>query len=396
MKTNAFYGEFGGYYVPQILVPILEQLEDSFLNAINDDSFNQQLNDLLTNFAGRPTPLTLCRNITKNSKTKLYLKREDLLHGGAHKTNQVIGQALLAKRMGKTEIIAETGAGQHGVATALICALLGLKCRIYMGEKDMQRQQQNVFRMELFGAKVISVTTGSKTLKDACNEALRDWVGSYKNSHYLLGTAAGSHPFPMIVKHFQKVISEEIRQQILNIEKRLPDAVIACIGGGSNAIGAFANFIHEKSVKLFGVEAGGESIIGKKNGIVLADKNLNSVENIGIYLGMKTPLMQNDEGQILESHSISAGLDFPAVGPEHAYLSQIGRVKYVGITDKEAVSAFKLLAQKEGIIPALESSHALAYALKLINENPDEEQILVVNLSGRGDKDLYTIRNFEK
>lgn len=396
MKTNAFYGEFGGYYVPQILVPILEQLEDSFLNAINDDSFNQQLNDLLTNFAGRPTPLTLCRNITKNSKTKLYLKREDLLHGGAHKTNQVIGQALLAKRMGKTEIIAETGAGQHGVATALICALLGLKCRIYMGEKDMQRQQQNVFRMELFGAKVNSVTTGSKTLKDACNEALRDWVGSYKNSHYLLGTAAGPHPFPMIVKHFQKVISEEIKQQILNIEKRLPDAVIACIGGGSNAIGAFANFIHEKSVKLFGVEAGGESIIGKKNGIVLADKNLNSVENIGIYLGMKTPLMQNDEGQILESHSISAGLDFPAVGPEHAYLSQIGRVKYVGITDKEAVSAFKLLAQKEGIIPALESSHALAYALKLINENPDEEQILVVNLSGRGDKDLYTIRNFEK
>lgn len=396
MKTNAFYGEFGGYYVPQILVPILEQLEDSFLNAINDDSFNQQLNDLLTNFAGRPTPLTLCRNITKNSKTKLYLKREDLLHGGAHKTNQVIGQALLAKRMGKTEIIAETGAGQHGVATALICALLGLKCRIYMGEKDMQRQQQNVFRMELFGAKVIPVTTGSKTLKDACNEALRDWVGSYKNSHYLLGTAAGPHPFPMIVKHFQKVISEEIKQQILNIEKRLPDAVIACIGGGSNAIGAFANFIHEKSVKLFGVEAGGESIIGKKNGIVLADKNLNSVENIGIYLGMKTPLMQNDEGQILESHSISAGLDFPAVGPEHAYLSQIGRVKYVGITDKEAVSAFKLLAQKEGIIPALESSHALAYALKLINENPDEEQILVVNLSGRGDKDLHTIRNFEK
>lgn len=396
MKTNAFYGEFGGYYVPQILVPILEQLENSFLNAINDDSFNQQLNDLLTNFAGRPTPLTLCRNITKNSKTKLYLKREDLLHGGAHKTNQVIGQALLAKRMGKTEIIAETGAGQHGVATALICALLGLKCRIYMGEKDMQRQQQNVFRMELFGAKVISVTTGSKTLKDACNEALRDWVGSYKNSHYLLGTAAGPHPFPMIVKHFQKVISEEIKQQILNIEKRLPDAVIACIGGGSNAIGAFANFIHEKSVKLFGVEAGGESIIGKKNGIVLADKNLNSVENIGIYLGMKTPLMQNDEGQILESHSISAGLDFPAVGPEHAYLSQIGRVKYVGITDKEAVSAFKLLAQKEGIIPALESSHALAYALKLINENPDEEQILVVNLSGRGDKDLHTIRNFEK
>lgn len=396
MKTNAFYGEFGGYYVPQILVPILEQLEDSFLNAINDDSFNQQLNDLLTNFAGRPTPLTLCRNITKNSKTKLYLKREDLLHGGAHKTNQVIGQALLAKRMGKTEIIAETGAGQHGVATALICALLGLKCRIYMGEKDMQRQQQNVFRMELFGAKVISVTTGSKTLKDACNEALRDWVGSYKNSHYLLGTAAGPHPFPMIVKHFQKVISEEIKQQILNIEKRLPDAVIACIGGGSNAIGAFANFIHEKSVKLFGVEAGGESIIGKKNGIVLSDKNLNSVENIGIYLGMKTPLMQNDEGQILESHSISAGLDFPAVGPEHAYLSQIGRVKYVGITDKEAVSAFKLLAQKEGIIPALESSHALAYALKLINENPDEEQILVVNLSGRGDKDLHTIRNFEK
>ena len=396
MKTNAFYGEFGGYYVPQILVPILEQLEDSFLNAINDDSFNQQLNDLLTNFAGRPTPLTLCRNITKNSKTKLYLKREDLLHGGAHKTNQVIGQALLAKRMGKTEIIAETGAGQHGVATALICALLGLKCRIYMGEKDMQRQQQNVFRMELFGAKVISVTTGSKTLKDACNEALRDWVGSYKNSHYLLGTAAGPHPFPMIVKYFQKVISEEIKQQILNIEKRLPDAVIAGMGGGSNAIGAFANFIHEKSVKLFGVEAGGESIIGKKNGIVLADKNLNSVENIGIYLGMKTPLMQNDEGQILESHSISAGLDFPAVGPEHAYLSQIGRVKYVGITDKEAVSAFKLLAQKEGIIPALESSHALAYALKLINENPDEEQILVVNLSGRGDKDLHTIRNFEK
>ncbi|MCE0492703.1 tryptophan synthase subunit beta [Vibrio salinus] len=382
---NAYFGEYGGQYVPQILVPALEQLEKAFVDAQKDPEFQSEFMGLLQEYAGRPTALTLTRNITKGTKTKLYLKREDLLHGGAHKTNQVLGQALLAKRMGKTEIIAETGAGQHGVATALACALLDLKCRIYMGAKDVERQSPNVFRMKLMGAEVIPVHAGSATLKDACNEALRDWSATYETTHYLLGTAAGPHPFPTIVREFQKMIGEEAKNQILAREGRLPDAVIACVGGGSNAIGLFADFIDETDVKLIGVEPGGKGVDTHMHGAPLRHGKT------GIYLGMKAPLMQTDDGQIEESYSVSAGLDFPSVGPQHAYLHSIGRAQYENATDDEALEAFQNLAKHEGIIPALESSHALAYALKLAFSEPDKEQIFIVNLSGRGDKDIFTV-----
>lgn len=385
-KLNPYFGQFGGQYVPEILIPALNELEQAFIEAQQDDTFQQQFHDLLQNYAGRPTALTLCRNLTIGTKTKLYLKREDLLHGGAHKTNQVLGQALLAKRMGKTEIIAETGAGQHGVATALACALLGLKCRIYMGEKDVQRQFPNVFRMQLLGAKVITVNNGSATLKDACNEALRDWSASYCNTHYLLGTAAGPHPYPTLVREFQRMIGDEAKAQILAREGRLPDAVIACVGGGSNAIGLFTAFKPEQNVRLIGVEPAGLGIDSGAHGAPLKHGRL------GIYFGMKSHLMQTDEGQIKESYSISAGLDFPSVGPEHAYLNSIGRADYVSITDDEALSALKKLANHEGIIPALESSHALAYALKMIAAEPEKEQLLIVNISGRGDKDIFTVQ----
>jgi tryptophan synthase beta chain len=384
---NPYFGEFGGQYVPQILMPALQQLEEAFVNAQRDPQFQAEFLDLLKNYAGRPTALTLCRNLTAGSATKLYLKREDLLHGGAHKTNQVLGQALLAKRMGKTEIIAETGAGQHGVASALACALLGLKCRIYMGAKDMERQAPNVFRMRLMGAEVIAVHSGSSTLKDACNEALRDWSGSYETAHYMLGTAAGPHPYPTIVREFQRMIGEETKAQCLEKEGRLPDAVIACVGGGSNAIGMFADFIDEENVQLIGVEPAGLGIETGQHGAPLKHGN------VGIYFGMKSPMMQTSEGQIEESYSISAGLDFPSVGPQHAYLNSIGRADYVSITDEEALNAFKELSRHEGIIPALESSHALAYALKLIKQDPQKAQILVVNLSGRGDKDIFTVND---
>ncbi|AJC48447.1 tryptophan synthase subunit beta [Allofrancisella guangzhouensis] len=389
-KLNPYFGGFGGQFVPQILVPALNQLEQEFIKAQNDEAFQQQFNELLKEYAGRPTALTLTRNIVKQTKTKLYLKREDLLHGGAHKTNQVLGQALLAKRMGKKEIIAETGAGQHGVATALACALLDLKCRVYMGAKDVERQSPNVFRMKLMGAEVIPVHSGSATLKDACNEALRDWSANYQKAHYLLGTAAGPHPFPTIVREFQRMIGQETKQQILGKENKLPDAVIACVGGGSNAIGMFADFIDEKEVKLIGVEPAGKGIETGEHGAPLKHGKL------GIFFGMKAPLMQDENGQIQESYSISAGLDFPSVGPQHAYLQSIGRAEYVSITDDEALEAFKLLSRKEGIIPALESSHALAYALKLAFENPEKEQVLVVNLSGRGDKDIFTVHDVLK
>ncbi|MFG0905892.1 tryptophan synthase subunit beta [Photobacterium damselae] len=386
-KLDPYFGEFGGQYVPQILVPALEQLEQAFIDAQQDPEFSQQFIELLKEYAGRPTALTLCQNLTKGSKTKLYLKREDLLHGGAHKTNQVLGQALLAKRMGKDEIIAETGAGQHGVATALACALLGLKCRIYMGAKDVERQSPNVFRMKLMGATVIPVHSGSATLKDACNEAMRDWSASYDKAHYLLGTAAGPHPFPTIVREFQRVIGEETKAQILAKEGRLPDAVIACVGGGSNAIGMFADFIEETSVGLIGVEPAGKGLDTNMHGAPLKHGKL------GIFFGMKAPLMQDQYGQVEESYSVSAGLDFPSVGPQHAHLNAIGRAEYGSVTDDEALKAFQLLARNEGIIPALESAHALAYALKLIQENPDKEQLLVVNLSGRGDKDIFTVHD---
>lgn len=386
-KLDPYFGEFGGQYVPEILIPALNQLEDAFIAAQDDAEFIKEFHDLLKNYAGRPTALTLCKNLTAGTKTKLYLKREDLLHGGAHKTNQVLGQALLAKRMGKTEIIAETGAGQHGVATALACALLNMKCRIYMGAKDVERQSPNVFRMKLMGAEVIPVHSGSATLKDACNEALRDWSGSYDNAHYLLGTAAGPHPYPTIVREFQRMIGDEAKQQILEKEGRLPDAVIACIGGGSNAIGLFASFIPEENVNLIGVEPAGLGIESGQHGAPLKHGR------VGIYFGMKSPMMQTSEGQIEESYSISAGLDFPSVGPQHAHLNSIGRAEYVSITDDEALNAFKLLSRKEGIIPALESSHALAYALKMAEQQPNKEQLLIVNLSGRGDKDIFTVHD---
>ncbi|HDN2510039.1 MULTISPECIES: tryptophan synthase subunit beta [Providencia] len=386
-KLDPYFGEFGGQYVPEILIPALNQLEDAFIAAQDDAEFIKEFHDLLKNYAGRPTALTLCKNLTAGTKTKLYLKREDLLHGGAHKTNQVLGQALLAKRMGKTEIIAETGAGQHGVATALACALLNMKCRIYMGAKDVERQSPNVFRMKLMGAEVIPVHSGSATLKDACNEALRDWSGSYDNAHYLLGTAAGPHPYPTIVREFQRMIGDEAKQQILEKEGRLPDAVIACIGGGSNAIGMFASFIPEENVNLIGVEPAGLGIESGQHGAPLKHGR------VGIYFGMKSPMMQTREGQIEESYSISAGLDFPSVGPQHAHLNSIGRAEYVSITDDEALNAFKLLSRKEGIIPALESSHALAYALKMAEQEPNKEQLLIVNLSGRGDKDIFTVHD---
>ncbi|CZF79621.1 Tryptophan synthase beta chain [Grimontia celer] len=389
-KLNAYFGEFGGQYVPQILVPALDQLEQAFIDAQNDPAFQEEFISLLKEYAGRPTALTLCRNLTKGTKTKLYLKREDLLHGGAHKTNQVLGQALLAKRMGKKEIIAETGAGQHGVATALACALLDLKCRVYMGAKDVERQSPNVFRMKLMGAEVIPVHSGSSTLKDACNEALRDWSASYEEAHYLLGTAAGPHPFPTIVREFQKMIGEETKQQILEIEGRLPDNVIACVGGGSNAIGMFADFIKETDVGLIGVEPAGLGLDTDQHGAPLKHGKL------GIFFGMKAPLMQDPNGQVEESYSVSAGLDFPSVGPQHAHLNSIGRAEYVAITDDEALDAFQELARHEGIIPALESAHALAYALKMAKENPEKEQLLVVNLSGRGDKDIFTVHDILK
>lgn len=386
MQNPAYFGEFGGMFVPELLVPALKQLENEFNKAQKDPEFQAELSKLLNEYAGRPTPLTLTRNLVKNSKVKLYLKREDLLHGGAHKTNQVLGQALLTKRMGKKQVIAETGAGQHGVATALACALLGLKCRIYMGAKDVERQQPNVFRMKLMGAEVIPVTAGSGTLKDAVNEALRDWSANYQDAHYLLGTAAGPHPFPTIVREYQKIIGEEAKQQVLKAEGRLPDAVIACVGGGSNAIGMFTDFIDEPGVKLIGVEPAGKGLDTNEHGATICKGTK------GILHGTYTYIMQNDDGQIEESYSVSAGLDYPAVGPQHAFLHETGRAQYVGITDTEALDAFQSLAKNEGIIPALESSHALAYALKYAEEQT-EESVIVINLSGRGDKDLAHVHN---
>lgn len=388
-KLNPYFGDFGGQYVPEILLPALDQLEQAFYDAQHDDLFRAEFNDLLKNYLGRPTPLSLCRNLPRNSQTKIYLKREDLLHGGAHKTNQVLGQALLAKRMGKRRIIAETGAGQHGTATALACALLDLDCTIYMGKKDLERQQPNVFRMELMGAKVVAVDTGSGTLKDAVNEALRDWTASYQSTHYLLGTAAGPHPFPTIVREFHRMIGEESKRQIIDQAGRLPDEVIACVGGGSNAIGMFADFIDETSVRLTGVEPGGKGLSSLQHGATL------SAGKPGLLHGCYSYLMQTDEGQIEESYSVSAGLDYPGVGPQHAHLHATGRAQYVSVTDDEALHAFKELSRHEGIIPALESAHALAYALK-IAESSKEPQILLLNLSGRGDKDIDHVRKIFK
>ncbi|HEV7659837.1 MAG TPA: tryptophan synthase subunit beta [Allosphingosinicella sp.] len=371
------FGAYGGVYVPEILVPALEQLEAAFLEAQADSAFQAELGDLLTKYAGRPTPLTRCRNLGAG-KARIYLKREDLLHGGAHKTNQVLGQAMLARRMGKTRLIAETGAGQHGVATALAGALFGFETRIYMGTRDVARQQLNVFRMRLMGAEVIPVASGGQGLKDAINEALRDWTASFADTHYLLGTVAGPHPFPTIVRDYQRVIGREARAQILAEEGRLPDAAIACVGGGSNAIGLFADFIGDANVRLIGVEAAGKGLDGAEHGATLLRGRP------GVLHGAETYVLQDEDGQIAESWSVSAGLDYPAVGPEHACLKDSGRAEYVGATDAEALAAFALLARREGIICAFESAHALAHALKLA----DEAEVLVVGLSGRGDKDM--------
>jgi tryptophan synthase beta chain len=380
------FGDYGGMYVPELLIPALDQLEKVFIDAQKDPEFQTEFMGLLKDYAGRPTAMTLTRNLVSNPKVKLYLKREDLLHGGAHKTNQVLGQALLTKRMGKTEVIAETGAGQHGVATALACALLGLKARIYMGAKDMERQAPNVFRMRLMGAKVIPVNSGSGTLKDAVNEAMRDWSANYDKAHYLLGTAAGPHPFPTIVREFHRMIGEETRAQILEKEGRLPDALVACVGGGSNAIGMFADFIDEPSVRLIGVEPAGKGVHTKEHGAAIGKGTT------GVLHGAYSYIMQDDDGQIEESYSVSAGLDYPAVGPQHAHLYDIGRAEYESVTDEEALNAFQLLSQKEGIIPALEPAHALAHALNMADEAEDGT-IIVVNLSGRGDKDLEHVRS---
>jgi len=375
MRLSGRFGRYGGCFVPEILVPALEQLEAAFLDAQDDPAFAAELNDLLANYAGRPTPLTRCRNLPGN----IYLKREDLLHGGAHKTNQVLGQALLARRMGKTRLIAETGAGQHGVATAIVGALLGFDTVIYMGAEDVERQKLNVFRMELMGAKVIPVESGGRTLKDAINEALRDWSASFETTHYLLGTAAGPHPFPTMVREFQRVIGRETRAQILEQVGRLPDAVVACVGGGSNAIGLFADFLGD-DVRLIGVEAAGHGLDSEEHGATL----LRGTP--GILHGAETYVLQNDEGQIADTWSVSAGLDYPAVGPEHAHLKDSGRAEYVGATDAEALAAFRLLAEKEGILCAFESAHAIAHALELAEREPDTA--IIVGLSGRGDKDV--------
>jgi tryptophan synthase beta chain len=380
MRMSGRFGRFGGCYVPEILVPALEQLEAAFLDARDDPAFASELNALLANYAGRPTPLTPCRNLPG----KLYLKREDLLHGGAHKTNQVLGQGLLAKRMGKSRLIAETGAGQHGVATAIVGALLGFETVIYMGAEDVERQKLNVFRMELMGAKVVPVESGGRTLKDAINEALRDWSASFENTHYLLGTAAGPHPFPTMVREFQRVIGREAREQVLDQVGRLPDAVVACVGGGSNAIGLFADFIGD-DVRLIGVEAAGKGLGGPEHGATLLRGNP------GILHGAETYVLQDADGQIADTWSVSAGLDYPAVGPEHAYLKDSGRAEYVGATDAEALDAFKALAESEGIICAFESAHALAHALKLAEDEP--EMVVLVGLSGRGDKDVAQAQN---
>ena len=378
------FGKYGGKFVPETLISPLNELENIYKKIKNDPDFISELNSLNKNYTGRPTPLTYAENLTNYfGKAKIYLKREDLCHTGAHKINNAIGQILLAKRLGKTRIIAETGAGQHGVATATVCAKFGLKCVVYMGELDMERQKPNVFRMKLLGAEVIPVKSGSRTLKDACNEAIRDWVTNISDTHYIIGSVVGPHPYPMIVRDFQSVIGTEAKEQIFQYENKLADYIIACVGGGSNAIGIFYPFIND-NVKLIGVEAAGLGIETGKHSATIA------IGKEGIFQGMKTYLLQNDEGQVSEAHSISAGLDYPGIGPEHSFLSDAKIVNYFSITDDEALKATQMLSRLEGIIPALETAHAVAYLEELL-PSTTKKQIIIVNISGRGDKDLDTI-----
>ncbi|MGE0442476.1 MAG: tryptophan synthase subunit beta [Gemmatimonadales bacterium] len=382
MKLPTRFGRFGGTFVPEILMPALEELEAAFITAREDPAFQAELADLLATYAGRPTPLYRCRRFGAAPGTAIWLKREDLLHGGAHKTNQALGQGLLARRLGKRRLIAETGAGQHGVATAFTGAVLGLETIVYMGAKDVDRQRPNVERMRLFGATVVPVATGGATLKDAINEALRDWSASSDTTHYLLGTVAGPHPFPLMVRDFQRIIGDEARRQIQDAIGGLPDAVIACVGGGSNAIGMFTAFLDDP-VDLVGVEPAGHGLHTEHHGATILKGEP------GILHGALTMVLQDAEGQVRESHSLSAGLDYPAVGPEHAHLHETGRVRYLGCDDADAVAAFGDLAREEGILPALESAHALAAARRLAAAG--RHRHLVVNLSGRGDKDLATV-----
>ena len=386
-KDNRYYGEFGGQYVSESLMNTLDELEKAFDEAIKDPEFIKQYNYYLKEYVGRETPLYYGERLSEKYGPKIYLKREDLNHTGAHKINNVIGQILLAKRMGKTKVIAETGAGQHGVATATGAALFNMECTVFMGAEDIERQKLNVFRMEMLGAKVQPVTSGSSTLKDATNEAIRTWAERAEDTFYIIGSAVGPHPYPKMVKEFQRVISKEARKQILEKEGRLPDVVMACVGGGSNSIGMFADFIDDKDVKLVGVEAGGLGIETGKHASAMA------LGEVGILHGMKTYLIQDKDGNIELAHSISAGLDYPGVGPEHAYLRDSGRAQYVSVTDDEAMQALLELCKLEGIIPAIESSHALAYAIKAA-KTMDKDKIIVVCLSGRGDKDVNTVQRY--
>ena len=386
-ETKGRYGRFGGQYVPETLMTALQELETAHEEAKQDPAFAKELDYYLKEFVGRETPLFFAERLTKHAGgAKIYLKREDLNHTGAHKINNSLGQALLAIRMGKKKIVAETGAGQHGVATATACALLGLECVVFMGKEDIRRQELNVFRMELLGTEVVSVDKGAGTLKDAVNEALRYWVSNVEDTHYILGSALGPHPFPAIVRDFQRVIGDETRRQIVAHEGRLPDAVVACIGGGSNAIGMFHPFVTDQDVKLYGVEAAGSGISSGKHAAAIAGKQE------GVLHGAYMYVLQDDDGFIKEAHSISAGLDYPAVGPEHSHLHDIKRVKYDSVTDQQALEGVQLLSRIEGIIPALESAHAVYYAVELAGEMKEDET-LVVCLSGRGDKDMQTVRD---
>ena len=390
MSKIGRFGEFGGQYIPETVMTAVHELEKAYDKYKDDPEFNKELQELYHNYAGRPSMLYYAEKMTKDlGGAKIYIKREDLNHTGSHKINNVLGQILLAKKMGKKRIIAETGAGQHGVATATVCALMGLECEVYMGETDMKRQSLNVYRMNLLGAKVTGVASGTATLKDAINEAFRDWVSNIDTTFYCIGSVMGPHPYPTMVRDFQKVISAEIKAQLMEKEDRLPDCVVACVGGGSNAMGAFYNFIEDKSVKLVGAEAAGRGIDTPDHAATVAKGSL------GIFHGMKSLFLQNEYGQIDPVYSISAGLDYPGIGPEHAYLNSIGRAQYVDITDEEAVCAFEYLSRTEGIIPAIESSHAVAAALK-IAPTMDKDSILVINLSGRGDKDVYSIARYRE